>query len=60
MFAYVDRYLPGEKGLVEEAFEDWKIIIEAISRGDAETAAERTRDHIRRFAVHLDRGRQKP
>lgn len=58
MFAFTDLYLPAVKSsLVEEAFEDWRIIIEAVSMGDAETAASRTREHISRFAQYLEEGR---
>lgn len=59
IFAYADRYLPGADHLVAEAFDDWKFIIEAISRRETEAASMRTQEHIRRFAMHLENGRTK-
>ena len=54
--SYADLYLPGEDSMLDESYEDWRIIIASIERGDADTAAERTRDHLHRFMLHYRRG----
>ncbi len=47
--------IPGEDANVEEAYEDWRGILEAIERGNAERAAFITREHIGRYAERIKR-----
>ena len=50
IMAYVHHYLPGENGLVEEAFRDWENIIKAIQERDNEKASSLTVEHTLRYA----------
>ncbi len=54
--SYAKLYLPGDKGMSEESLNDWQIIIAAIDTNDPDTAANRMRDHLRRFAIHYNNG----
>jgi len=56
LHSYAKRYLPGEAGMPEESYEDWRIIISSIENNDPESASERIKDHLRRFAAHYKRG----
>jgi DNA-binding FadR family transcriptional regulator len=59
MHSYALRYLPGEEGMLEEGYQDWRIIVESIENGDAEAAAAQIKDHLRRYAQHYKRGFEK-
>lgn len=57
ILSYAYKYLPGEIAKIEEAFQDWRRIIEALENHDAATAASVTQDHITRYAERMKHGR---
>jgi len=56
IFSYALPYIPGEEADVEEAYEDWFQIIDALASGDTERAVFYTQDHIRRYARRMREG----
>ncbi len=58
IFAYTDSYLPGNDALIQEAYDDWIRILDAIENRDKETAVAISQDHIARFLVYLERGKE--
>jgi len=59
IFEYGSYYLPGNNALIQEAYDDWMKILDAIESGDKDTAEKVTRDHIERFSIHLEEGRKR-
>jgi DNA-binding FadR family transcriptional regulator len=59
IFSYGHTYLPGEKANVEEAYNDWCEIIDALERKDQEKAIIVIKDHIGRYADLIKRAMAK-
>jgi DNA-binding FadR family transcriptional regulator len=57
ILSYSYKYLPGEIAKIDEAFQDWCSIIEALEKHDGATAALVTQDHIARYAERMKHGR---
>ncbi|MGD8563419.1 MAG: FCD domain-containing protein [Desulfarculaceae bacterium] len=53
IFAYAGHLIPGKDANVEEAYKDWRQIVEAIAKRDADIAEEITQDHIDRYAERM-------
>jgi DNA-binding FadR family transcriptional regulator len=52
IFAYAYQ-VPGQEARIEEAYTDWRKIVEALESNDAERAALITREHIARYAARI-------
>lgn len=57
IFSYAASTISGEDADVEEAFDDWTQIVDALANGDTARAVFYTRDHIRRYAARMKRGK---
>ena len=57
IFGYATELTPGSNELVQEAYDDWSGLLAAIQTRDADRAVRITRDHIHRFQLHMERGR---
>ena len=56
IFSYGHAYLPGEKAKVNEAYRDWRKIIDALEEKDAQTAIKVMQDHITRYTQRMKQG----
>lgn len=57
ILSYSYKYISGENAKMEEAFQDWCQIIEALEEHDGATAVSITQDHITRYAKRMKQGR---
>lgn len=51
---YYENYLPWNKALLQENFDDLRIIVAAVSEGDTERAREMALGHVRRFNMYME------
>ena len=51
---YYENYLPWNKALLHENFDDLRNIVAAVSEGDAERAREMALGHVRRFNKYME------
>ncbi len=51
---YYENYLPWNKALLQENFDDLRNIVAAVSGQDAERAREMALGHVRRFNVYME------
>lgn len=55
IFAYALKYISDENADLNQAFDDWKRIIEAVINHDGDEAARATEEHISRYADKMGR-----
>lgn len=55
LFAYALKYVSDRDADLEQAFKDWKRIIEAVVAHDGDEAARATEEHISRYAAKMER-----
>ena len=60
IFGYATELNPGDNEQVQEAYDDWKGLLEAVKNRDAERAVQITQDHIHRFQIHMEEGKRSP
>jgi DNA-binding FadR family transcriptional regulator len=53
---YYERYLPMEEAVLAENIHDLEIIVAAVAAGDAVTAEQQARIHVRKFTTHMEKG----
>lgn len=51
---YYENYLPWNKALLQENFDDLRNIVAAVTEGDAEGAREIALGHVRRFNAYME------
>ncbi len=51
--SYYDEYLPMDKAIAKENYDDFKIIIKAIENKDSKKAADQIMDHVHRFSLRM-------
>ncbi len=54
LFGYATEFIPGSNEQVQEAFDDWTELLEAIESKDPDRAVQITRSHIYRFQIHME------
>ncbi len=56
LHSYYHWYLPKKDYNLREACADWREIILAVGRGDAQAAGDLAEDHVRRFLRYMEEG----
>jgi len=51
---YYENYLPRNKKILQENFNDLRAIVAAVTGGDAEAARELAQGHVRRFNAYME------
>lgn len=52
---YLEKFLPREKEIMEENYNDLSEIVEAVAQGRAEAAKNLAQDHVNRFNRYMER-----